>query len=280
MGGFLAEKDLYVGIPIFETRPYLLSCIIGISLAIVGIISTYFLLDEANPKGAYLVCNKRENEFMSPNSAIFAHEMRRLRGNHKVVTASSTHSFNRRGDSPIIIQNLSPSLSSLLAVTPVEPSSPLSAKSENRILQSISNSELITTHETLGMLENFQNILSKVPTTSIIPVTLYCLFALGCSVNWTIVSLLASSSKERGGYHLSPSQTSVVWTVRSIFALVVQVAFLPLQSYFGASKTLRFGLTIMIPATLALPWRLFNSNLIGLHSFMTIQGLVSSLFPY
>ncbi|KAJ1568676.1 hypothetical protein HK405_015304 [Cladochytrium tenue] len=47
LGGFLANPELFTGVPFLSARPYLLACLVGFALAAVGIVMTMNLLVEA-----------------------------------------------------------------------------------------------------------------------------------------------------------------------------------------------------------------------------------------
>ncbi|KAJ3410238.1 hypothetical protein HDV05_004009 [Chytridiales sp. JEL 0842] len=296
MGGFLADPKLFANIPFLEERPYLLACLVGFLIALVGIITTLNTLAESGTSGKEMhPFVKFEEVDMEDDAAGLVYERRMMGlsngGGVEMDELNQEESIRKRishdgGDRPVLFNHSATDLQSPEIDLESEDASSI------RTLRNSSTPPIYppppsqTTYKPSSMFEDPSDTFPKPssptrrPSTfsrqlqtllnpylsilrsrcSLIPILLYTTFALTQSIFHTALPLLASAPFEKGGYNLGPSLTALSMTTGSLCKLIIKAFFLPIQTLLGTLGGLRTGALSSLPSLILIPFRLGSSS--------------------
>ncbi|KAJ3050372.1 hypothetical protein HK097_008678 [Rhizophlyctis rosea] len=228
LGGLLGNQETFSGIQFLRERPYFVACALGTTLAVLGVIITMKGLGETNDHG-------RETKYApvatDGSSVEMTHVGDKKRGSW---TAPDDEVDEDVGGAPLSV------ISSEIPDPPTEhyPTHASSSSHPSTFLPR-------PIQKLLTALEPYYAIISM---RTIIPIFLYCAYALGNSLFHSAMPLLASAEPIYGGFGLSPSRTSFVMTSLSTAKLIFKALYSPIHLKLGTLWCFRIGTALLIPA--------------------------------
>ncbi|KAJ3279484.1 hypothetical protein HDU79_000573, partial [Rhizoclosmatium sp. JEL0117] len=255
MGGYLADPDIFVGVPVLEQRPYLLACSIGVSTALVSGIIVLRGLQAPKPgqKGEVVemaVSTKGYNQIMFDSS-----EESYAPALSAVPRKSLDSGATRRRISGVELD-----ITDSIQLETME--SALAARKERLALETVASPEDSDPEDEEDMDPNqdffskhirpYLNILTR---RTIVPLSLYTLFCLSNAIFLTALSLIAAAPVAKGGYNLSQRVAFNSMFVYAFMKILVKGFYYKTNSVFGTKWTYRLGVALMLPAILFVPFR-------------------------
>ncbi|KAI9331739.1 major facilitator superfamily domain-containing protein [Obelidium mucronatum] len=254
MGGVLADPMLYEGVPVLETRPYLLACSIGVFTAAVAGSIVHLMLQKpslTHPNDPI----ELENSTKGYNQIMFdaTEEPIDLSSNQREKV--DVKGFRRRTSGPEL--DITDCVEMETMETLAEPSRKFNAlsKKDDSDAESDDEEEDLSYNGGEFYHNHIKPYLNIMTRKTIVPLALYSLFALSNAIFLTALSLIAAAPVSRGGYNLS--QRVAFWSMSGYASvkILVKAFYYRTNSVLGTRWTYRLGVGIMIPAVLFVPAR-------------------------
>ncbi|KAJ3132828.1 hypothetical protein HK100_004923 [Physocladia obscura] len=315
MGGYLADPILFVGIPVFEKRPYLLACGVGVVTAICSGVTVYYMLQQKS-------MSSMEADLVEPEEEYGDEEEEE---NEEEILSNEKDTYDSRGYAPIAFDIIdedfggidrlallskqhyekpseynttqrrysgynevditeSMELETMQQVADSKKFKPKSAARPQLRQQSESsdpaneNTQELTPDSIHLATQHHQKIKPKnkqtpprpnndfysrhihpylhiVTRKTILPLSLYTLFALSNSIFYTALSLICAAPVSRGGYNLG--QRVAFWSMGGYAAvkIAIKAVYYRCNAAVGTRWCFRIGVAIMVPAVLMVPAR-------------------------
>ncbi|KAJ3222707.1 hypothetical protein HDU81_009669 [Chytriomyces hyalinus] len=271
MGGYLADPLLFVGVPVLEQLPYLAACSVGSFTALISGLVVQFSFSHTSNKGGESSSHrdrskKRDKIFgynqlstaLDSDDALLPDDLRSCKRSfdganqrfemtqtkRRSSTAGSAIASDRNQDNNEEVESDTDSLEA----------STINRSIENR-------SEFYIKH-----IAPYLNLMTS---RTLVPLSMYTLFALSNAIFFTALSLIAAAPIDRGGYNLS--QRVSFWSMAgyAFMKIVVKAGYFKANSILGTRWTYRLGVGVMLPAVLLIParfgldWKEYGQSLVA-----------------
>ncbi|KAJ3198857.1 hypothetical protein HDU82_000959, partial [Entophlyctis luteolus] len=265
MGGFLSDPSLFTGIPILEARPYLLACMIGVATAAAAGLIVFFGLQQPTVATLPTKGNKKDPETCTEYNRVVVFDSfdESLSSDFRRRTSLGfegdiTDSFELAEVSARRDANLDHHKSKLTTRRRNE-----SEDAGERLIDA--NPDFTDDMEGFSVEqppeESFYSrhiapYLRVLNRKTVIPLTMYSLFALSNAIFHTALSLIMAAPIARGGYNLT--QSAAFWSMGGYAGvkILVKAFFYRTHRLFGTHWTFRIGVIVMLPVVLLVPARL------------------------
>ncbi|KAJ3296895.1 hypothetical protein HK104_001046 [Borealophlyctis nickersoniae] len=231
-GGILGDQHLFEGVPFLQRRPYFVACGLGALLAAIGVLVTVRGLGEVNSQGGAYTPLHTEGD---TGGLEMVHVVDKKRGSWVTTDTTADQTSTSTSSSPFL-----PTPPNRPSTSSTPPSKPFARLS-------------FLPPRVSSFLSHFEPYFALLTLRTIIPISLYCTYALGNSLFHTSLPLLASSDPSVGGFGLSPRKTSLVMTSLSLAKLLFKACYSPIHHRLGTVRCFRVGTAILIPAAFLAP---------------------------
>ncbi|TPX76058.1 hypothetical protein CcCBS67573_g02678 [Chytriomyces confervae] len=284
MGGYLADPLLFVGIPVLEQLPYLVACSVGSFTALISGLVVQFSFSHTSNKGAES-SPRRDKSKKGVKNFVYNQISTALDSDNSLLPddlRSYGRSFDEAGKANQRFEMTQTKRRSSTAGSAFP--SDRTSHDNNEDIDSVSDTDSFDNSAINHTLENKSEFyvkhiapyLNLMTSRTLVPLSMYTLFALSNAIFFTALSLIAAAPIDRGGYNLS--QRVSFWSMAgyAFMKIVVKAGYFKANSILGTRWTYRLGVGVMLPAVLLIPgrfgldWKEYAQSLISSNNATTV----------